>query len=184
MRRSILSFLSIVVVSATPVAAQPSTVILVRHAEKVSQTDPDPILSDAGTQRAKELAAALADAHISTVITTQYQRTILTAAPLIAGSRPTSIVVANSGQAAAHIADVAATILARPAGEIVLVVGHSNTVTAIISALGGPKIPNLCDSQYASMFILEMNGSSPPRLIRSSYGAADQPDATCPKVSK
>ena len=78
-----------------------------------------------------------------------------------------------------HIADMVATIMGRPAGDVVLVVGHSNTIAKIVGALGGPKIPDLCDSQYSTMFILEMNGGKSPRLIRATYGKEDPPDPIC-----
>jgi broad specificity phosphatase PhoE len=161
------------------VSAQPSTVILVRHAEKASQTESDPVLSDAGTQRAKDLAATLADARVASVITTQYQRTRLTAAALLEATKLAPIVVATGSNTAAHVAEVAAAVRARPAGEVVLVVGHSNTIPAILTALGGPKMANLCDSQYSWLFVLEMSGPNPPKLIRAHYGAADPADTTC-----
>ena len=59
------------------------------------------------------------------------------------------------------------------AGGVVLIVGHSNTIPLIIAALGGPKMPDLCDSEYANLFVLEMPTSGPPRLIRGKYGAPD-----------
>src|SRR3954470_7500247 len=151
--------------------AQPATVIVVRHAEKASATDPDPVLSELGTQRAKDLASALSNAHIGSIITTQYQRTRLTAADVIAATKLTPIVV--SAASPTHVADVVAAIKARPAGEVVLVVGHSNTVAAIVAALGGPKMPNVCDSQYANMFVVEMGVNAAPKLIKAKYGAAD-----------
>lgn len=164
---------------AAPMAtrAQPATVILVRHAEKASQTENDPVLSDAGTQRAKDLAAALADAHLGAVVITQYQRTRLTAAGVLAAAGLTPVVVTAGGTT--HAAEVAEAILKRPAGEVVLVVGHSNTIMPIIAALGGPKLANICDSQYANLYILEMTGSPSPKLIRASYGKADAADSAC-----
>jgi len=183
MRRSVVG-LVVAVFIASAASAQPSTVILVRHAEKVSQTETDPVLSAAGAQRAKDLAAALADAGVTTVITTQFQRTTLTAAPLVAATKVRTIVVPNGGNLSTHIADILATVMARPAGEIVLVVGHSNKIAPIVAALGGPKMPNLCDSQYSKIFVLEMSGAKPPRLIRANYGAADPVDAGCAKMMK
>lgn len=158
------------------VEAQPSTVILVRHAEKASDTERDPVLSDAGTQRARDLANALADAGIGSIITTQFQRTRLTAADVIAATKLAPIVVDAVG--GTHAADVAAAIRSRPAGEVVLVVGHSNTVNGIIAALGGPAMPNICDSQYSNLFILEM-AAPKPRLIRGIYGRPDRVDPGC-----
>ncbi len=184
MRNQCRVLLLAVVIAINPVnmRAQPATVILVRHAEKASQTESDPVLSDAGVQRAKDLAVALADARVSAVITTNLQRTRLTAAGVIAATTLTPIVVNAGGQT--HAADVAAAIMKRAPGEIVLVVGHSNTVTPIIAALGGPRLPNLCDSQYSNMFILEMNGAAPPKLIRANYGKADPVDPACVNLMK
>src|SRR3954464_15744681 len=115
---------TVVVALLLPLAlpAQPATVILVRHAEKASQTESDPVLSEAGAQRAKDLAAALADAGVGSVITTNLQRTKLTAADVLAATKLAPIVIQAGG--ATHAADVAAAIKARPAGEVVLVVGH------------------------------------------------------------
>jgi broad specificity phosphatase PhoE len=169
-------FLAALLLAPVTLAAQPATVILVRHAEKASQTESDPVLSDIGTQRAKDLAAALVDAGVGSVITTQFQRTRLTAAEVLAAAKLTPIVVTAGGPN--HPAEVAAAIKARPAGEVVLVVGHSNTVNAIIGALGGPKMANICDSQYSNLFIMQMSGST-PKLIRGNYGKADPSDPAC-----
>ena len=182
MNRAIRSLLLALVLAPAARAQrpQPTTIIFVRHAEKTSQTENDPALSDAGVQRAKDLAAALVDAQVGTVIVTQYKRTILTAEPLVTAARVQMVVtIPTTGGMDAHVADVAAAVKARPAGDVVLVVGHSNTIAPIIAALGGPKLPNLCDSQYSMLFILELTGSNPPRLIRAHYGAADPVDPTC-----
>jgi Fructose-2,6-bisphosphatase len=178
MKRSSLVTLSVALVVSTSALAQPSTVILVRHAEKVSQTDADPMLSDAGRQRARDLAAALADARVGTIFTTQFARTQLTAAPLadLLHEEPVVIPATSSPD---YAANMAAAIRRVRAGDVVLVVGHSNTLASIIAALGGPKLADLCDSQYSLMFILEMSGTGAPRLIRTHYGTADPVDARC-----
>ena len=168
--------LAALLVGPSALAAQPATVILVRHAEKASQTERDPVLSDIGNQRARDLGVALADAGIGSVITTNLQRTRLTAAEVLAATKLTPIVVAAGG--ASHAADVAAAVKARPAGETVLVVGHSNTVTAIIAALGGPKMGDICDSQYSNLYIMQMTTPA-PKLIRANYGKADPVDPAC-----
>lgn len=173
--------LCILLLAPPSLAAQPATVILVRHAEKAPQTESDPVLSDAGTQRAKDLAAALADAGIGSVITTQYQRTRLTAADVLSATKLTPIVVSAGG--ASHPAEVAAAIMKRPAGEVVLVVGHSNTITPIIAALGGPKMGSICDSQYSNLYIMQMTAPA-PRLIRASYGKPDPADPACAATIK
>jgi broad specificity phosphatase PhoE len=147
--------------------AQTTTVVLVRHAEKVDDSA-DPLLSDAGSARARALADALADAGVTAILTTQFQRTRMTAAPLGERVGVTPVAVAAAG--GSHAADVAARVREH-SGGIVVVVGHSNTVPAIIRALGGPDVGQIPDSSYDSMFVLTLTDSG-VRLIRSRYGAA------------
>lgn len=51
-------------------------------------------------------------------------------------------------------AHVGADAVRRHAGRTVLMVGHGNTIPAIITALGGPKLADLCDAQYSMLFTL------------------------------
>jgi broad specificity phosphatase PhoE len=168
------------ILAASAIAgAQPSTVILVRHAERATEPANDPVLTDAGAQRAKDLAAALAGARVTAVVTTQLQRTQLTAKPLMESLGLTApIVVRAGGGASGHADSVAATVMRRPAGDVVLVVGHSNTIPAIIAALGGPKMADLCDGQYSNLYVLEYAAAgAAPRFIKAKYGTADAADA-------
>lgn len=169
------SFLTVLVLLLAPLAiqAQPSTVVLVRHGEKALAPAGNPPLSAAGEARAEALARVLADAHIDAVVTTGLARTSGTAAPLVRARGLTPIIVAAGRDVPAHARATAAAVRARPAGEVVLVVGHSNTLADIIAALGGPKMPELCDQEYASLFVLELRENGPTRLIHSSFGAPD-----------
>ncbi len=158
--------------------AQPSTVILVRHAERAASPPSDPVLTDAGIQRAWDLTATLRGARVTVVVATQFQRTQLTAKPLADSLGIVPIVIRAGGPTAVHVDSVAATVRRQPAGSVVLVVGHSNTIPAIVGALGGPKLPDLCDTQYSQLFILEYPATEgSPRFIRARYGAADAPDS-------
>jgi broad specificity phosphatase PhoE len=171
-----LAMLAAVVQAAVPVprleaqqTPTTTTVVIVRHAEKVDEST-DPALADHGVRRADALAAALADAGVQTIYTTQYRRTRDTAAPLAAllGLQP--VVIASSGAGTAeHAAEIATTIRERDAGRTVLVVGHSNTVPAIIQALGGPDIGHIDDDAYTNLFIVVISEHD-TRLIRATYG--------------
>ncbi len=179
-----ISLLLLFALAATA-GAQPSAVILVRHAEKATTPANDPPLTPAGAQRAADLAAALSDAHVSAIITTQFERTKATARPLADAAKITPIIVSTSSDAAAHVNAVVAAVASRPAGSIVLVVGHSNTIPEIIAALGGPKMPDLCDAQYGSLFVLQLRSNGPPSFVRGKYGAADPSDAdACTRTMK
>lgn len=165
--------------AAATVAPAPTMVLLVRHAEKAVQPADDPPLSEAGTARARALAAALGDARVSAVIVSSRLRTRATAQPLLDTLRLTPEVVPLGGAGAAHVKGVAAAVR-RHAGQVVLVVGHSNTVPAIIAALGGPRLPDICDAAYSNLYVLFLDVPGAPgtaRLVRTHYGAADDPAA-------
>lgn len=89
----------------------PTTVLVVRRTEKVSEAS-DAVLSEVGWKRAREVQRVTADAGISVLFASQYARAQQTLEPI-----------------------------ADHAGEVVLVSGHSNTVTAIVGALGAPEPP-------------------------------------------
>jgi broad specificity phosphatase PhoE len=175
----------LIVTLASTVDAQPSTVILVRHAEKATTPANDPGLTPAGVQRAADLAAALSDAHVNAVITTQLERVKATAKPLADAAKVTPVIVPVSSDVAAHVNAVVAEVATRKPGDVVLVVGHSNTISAIISALGGPRMPDLCDAQYSGLFVLQLRANGPPSFVRGKYGAADPPDSeACARTMK
>lgn len=135
-------------------ASAQQMVILTRHAERAdgqatmmsaSGAPADPKLSAAGEARAQKLATMLADAGITAMFTTEFARTKDTAAPLAAKVKLTPEVVA-----AAQTAAVVDKIKANATG-VVFVVGHSNTVGAIIKALGGPDV-TIGDAEYDNLF--------------------------------
>ncbi len=132
-------------------ASAQKMVILTRHAERADgqatmSASTDPQLSAAGEARAAKLAMMLADANITAMFTTEFRRTKDTAAPLAAKLKLTPDVVA-AAQAAALVEKIRA-----HANDIVFVVGHSNTVPAIIKALGGPDVM-IGDNEYDNLFI-------------------------------
>lgn len=181
-RRFFLLLLCILTAGAGAAAqSKPTVVILVRHGEKAVLPSADPPLSEAGIVRAKALVAVLQHTNLQAVITTELTRTRETARPVVEarGLVPELI---HTGPTEAHAKAVAEAVRAH-AGQTVLVVGHSNTIPAIIGALGGPKLPDICDSQYSTFYVLILDGAKKPELIVSSYGApSPDPVATCPPM--
>lgn len=153
----------------------PSLIILVRHAEKAAVPGADPPLSDEGKARAKALGASLAYTPVNAIVTSTYMRTFDTAADVAKARNLTVQKVGLDGGTGAHVNAVAAAVRAQKG--VVLVVGHSNTIPAIVAALGGPKLPDICDAHYARMFVLHPSGSTPPSLTIASFGAADNESA-------
>ncbi len=139
-------------VLAAGVCAQP-TVIIVRHGEKADEGK-DPALSAAGMARAEHLASMLATSGVTVIYTTQFRRTQLLAQPLAKriGVAPT-VVAAADGDALIR------QIQARRVADTVLVVGHSNTVPAIIKALGVREEVKVADDEYDNIFVVVPSGT-------------------------
>ncbi len=172
---------------AAPIQADtltPPTVVVVRHAEKADASR-DTDLSAAGYARALALDSALIDAPVSAIIVTPYKRNAETAAAVAKRHGITPIVVPVTGGVEAHAKAVAAEV--RRHSGTVLVVGHSNTVGAVVKALGGTAtIGDLCETAYQWMFLVRPagQGSGPTMTVRSRYGAADPAGAdTCAGMS-
>lgn len=161
--RSMAPAAALLMVSLAASALAQKAVVVVRHAEKADQST-DPVLSAEGTARAEALAKALAALDVKAVYVTQYQRTALTAAPLMkaAGLKPIQV----------H-SDATAELVERmkkehPA-EVVLTVGHSNSVPRILKLLGASENIQLGDNDYDNLFIVVPAASGPPTLIRLRF---------------
>jgi len=143
-----------------------TTVILVRHAEKnIEPNNPDPELSPAGQLRAQELVRVLGAAGIKAIYGTQYKRTQQTARPLADRlGLAVNIVDAKKTQ------DLVSSIRTTNRGQTVFVVGHSDSVPEIITALGGGNVPAIADSEYDNMFIVTIYKSGSARVAKIKYG--------------
>jgi broad specificity phosphatase PhoE len=165
-------------VVAPSLSAQAATVVIVvRHAERAPGAG-DPPLSDAGNQRAIALAEIGKLSGVSAIITTQLQRTRQTAAPLADALKITPVVVPTQADIGKHAAEVAAAVR-QQAGKTILVVGHSNTVPAIVAALGGPKLPDLCEPEYDNLITLILDPGGSVRIVRARFGVPTPVDAAC-----
>ncbi len=165
-RMSAAAFLVLLTLAVPVIGAAQSgaTVLLVRHAEKVSNAA-DAALSDLGKERAERLAQILADAGVSAIYTTEVQRTQQTAAPLAKRLKIEPTVIA------AKDIDVLLKKLQTLAdGAVVLVVGHSNTLPLIMAKLleKSPAAPSenflpamkVGDADYDRLFVVSLNGPS------------------------
>lgn len=149
-----------------------TTVYLVRHAEKEATPPADPPLSEAGQARAKSLARILGKAGIKTIYTSQFARTKQTAEPLAQALGLTNTVVPVSMDttmknelAPQYLKDMAERIYAQ-AGESALIVGHSNTLPALIKALGGDVVPTIPDPDYDNLFVVTIYGKGKAKVAQ------------------
>ena len=146
-----------------------AVVLLVRHAEKAPSASLDPPISAAGQKRAEALAGVARDAGVTRVIVDQSQRTQETAAPFShrRGLAP-EVIPIDWNDPTSQVIAVADSV--KRAGAVTLVIGHRNTIPAIIRALGGPAIPEIQDADYNDLYVLVLGtGSAAPVLIHASY---------------
>ncbi len=175
-----LALASFLLAPAPPRAAD-TIVLVVRHAEKAGASGDVP-LSEAGMARARALVDVGRAAGVTAVVTTQFQRTRQTGAPLAQALGITPQVIDVRGGVPEHAKAIADSVRARYAGGTVLVVGHSNTVPAIVHALGGPALPDICDDVYDDLFTVVVAADGKARMIHSRYGAASPATAACPAM--
>jgi len=143
--------------------ADSTTIIVVRHAEKQAG-GADPPLAPAGEARAALLARMFGDAaapgHINAIYVTDTTRNRMTAAPLAAslGLAPTVISTTDIG-------GLARRILREHEGGRVLVVGHADTIPALVASLAGTKnLPPIAAEEYGTMYIVTV-----PRVGRADF---------------
>jgi phosphohistidine phosphatase SixA len=158
--------------------SQRTTVILVRHAEKEDATSNDPGLSAVGARRAAALVTALDGARVSRVLTTNYRRTRDTGAPIATKAGITAEVIAVGDRHTEAVAEA----VRRGGSGVILVVGHSNTLPAIVAALGAPAPAAICDSEYDDMFILMIGAGAPTSVVRARYGEPSPRGGGCPTM--
>ena len=165
MRPLVLSCL-LLLASAGQAVAQ-NTVFVVRHAERAdagASASPmmaaDPDLSEPGRARAESLAAALKDAGITAIFTTEYKRTQQTAAPLAKALGIETTTVSSRDLPA---------LIEKLKGALgsVLVVGHSNTVGEIVSRLGVAEKVTIGDNDYDNLFVVVR--AERPVLVRLHF---------------
>lgn len=147
-----------------------TVVLIVRHAEKASEDDDSP-LTEAGVQRAQALVRVAEEAGVSAIYSSQFRRSQETARPIAerAGVAVTQFPV-DLKSPGDYGKRLAGDIMAKHAGQTVLVVGHGNTVAATIEALTG-QAATIGDVQYGNLFIVTVAPSGVARVIKAQYGS-------------
>ena len=147
-----------------------TTVILIRHAEKnVEPNNADPDLSPAGQARAQELVRMFGDSGINAIYATQYKRTQQSVKPLA-----DRIGLPINQVNAKNTNDLAAQIHAQHYGQTIFVAGHNNTVPEIITALGGPTLPVIPETEFDNLYIVTVYRTGKAKLVKLKYGNPTQ----------
>ena len=129
-----------------------TTVILIRHAEKMVDGSSDPDLTESGRTRAVLLADLLSKAKIDAIYSTHYRRTENTVAPL---AQRHGLIVQNYDGGKMPEVDA---MLAKHQGGTIVICGHSNTTPAIVNYLIGKKdeFKNFDDEDYGNLVIVSL----------------------------
>lgn len=150
-------------------AASTTTVFVMRHAEKAEAPPDDPLLSPAGEMRALALAEQFGRAPkgqgLDTIFVSEFRRTQETVRPLANRLGIPVIVVP-----AAEPKTVARRALDENRGGRVLIVGHSDTVPAIVKELSGDKVPEMSVTEYGILYVVAV-----PRFSRAAVTRLDLP---------
>lgn len=147
-----------------------TTVILVRHAEKIiDPNNPDVDLSPAGQARAQEIVRMFGEAGVNAIYATQYKRTQQTVKPLADKLGLTVNVIGSK-----NTADLLARIRSENSGQTIFIAGHNNTVPEIVAALGGPTYPIIPESEYDNLFIVTVYRTGKAKVVKLKYGTASQ----------
>ena len=165
MALSFLLFMYVAGRATIALAADTTTVIVLRHAEKALLPADDPPLDAAGSRRAARLAEMFAASPVVAVYVSDTRRARETAAPLAARQRlPVTV------RAGKDIAGLLDDIGERHVGRTVVVVGHSNTVPEIVSRLTrGRHAPTVGDGDFDRIFVVTVTRFGPPAMTEIRY---------------
>lgn len=162
---------AVAVANAAPDEAitQPTTVYLVRHAEKdiANPSDQDPGLTAEGEARAEALRATLEGQKIDALYATKYKRTQNTLKPM-ANARNLDIQIYE----AHDFNGMGSKIKNEHAGKAVVIAGHSNTILPMIEVLGAKRpVPDISDSQYDYLFKVSVGPDGAATVETMKFGA-------------
>ena len=172
-RSALVALVLLTVPSPAPATAQ-QVIYLIRHAHRTDEP-----LSAVGLAQAATLASLLKDSGITAIYTSDIDRTKQTAEPLRAllvargvavkmheiplGALGESVENArNVALQDAYAKKVLDDVKANHPGEVILIVGHDNTVPAVIRALKAPQTVTIQPMEFDRLFQLIPRGNGQP----------------------
>lgn len=147
------------VAGSTSAIANETTIILVRHAEKATG-DGDVPLTDAGQERAQELAKIASILNVTKVYCTNTLRSKQTAQPT-AESVPLETYTPT--------AEFIGKLKTDHDKQAVLIVAHSNTIPTIFSLLGDSSNVEIAENDFGKLFIVKVTDTK-TTVAKLRYG--------------
>ena len=163
------------ILALVQVAGAQQAIFLVRHAEDVRSRDVvDRPLTEAGHRRAMLLSTVLKDAGINTIFTSSLQRTIKTAEPLAKALQiePKTLPQLTTKFKTSDMESFVELLRTQHRENIVLFVGHSNTVPALLKALGHQAEIRIPETEYDNVFVVIPKSEGHPTVLRLRFNQA------------
>lgn len=146
------------------VSQQLTTLVLVRHAEKVDDGTKDPALSKAGKERAERLASLFSQTDITALYSTPYKRTEATAKPL-AKQKGLNVQIYDPSNSA-----FLSSLLKKEKGGTIVIFGHSNTTPDYANKLlGEPRFEPFDESDYGNIIMVTISADGNNKLVHLRY---------------
>lgn len=162
MRKVLL--LGVLILASLVVKSQQTVMVLVRHAEKMADGSKDPGLTTAGQARAVRLKEMLASQEVAAIFSTPYNRTKSTVAPLALDK---ALVIKEYKPFAEGFLEK---LNVEYQGQTVVIVGHSNTIPAMVNQLiGEEKYADLSDMDYGNLFVVTIHSSGEGKEVVLQY---------------
>ncbi len=158
-------------------ATAQEAIFVVRHAERLDRSS-DTILSADGEARAEALARHLRDAGIDAIYSTGFRRTVGTAAPLAEAlgleiqtepAHDVGTMMSSDRGVQRYLEALFARLRDRHDADRVLVVGHSNTLPALLTAWGHPESISIAGDEYDNLFIVMPRPEGAPTVLRIRF---------------
>ena len=173
MNRTIATFIILTgILGLVQLADAQQAIFLVRHAEDVRSRDVvDRPLTEAGHRRAMLLATILKDAGINAIFTSTLQRTIKTAEPLAKALQiePKTLPQLTTKFKNNDMESFVELLHTQYRENIVFFVGHSNTVPALLKALGHPVEIKIPETEYDNVFVVFPKSDGRPTVLRLRF---------------
>lgn len=141
----------------------PTTIILIRHAEKDYGAHPH--LTEAGRERAERLVFILENEDIAAIYSTPTFRTLETAEPL---AEAKGLTVKKYDSRA--LKGLARRLIRKYRGRTVVVSGHSNTTPALTNYLTGTEDhPRFSELDYTNLYVVTVPAVGPATVTKLRY---------------
>ena len=165
--KSLLLGVVLVITLVSGCAGPITQITIVRHADIIGGANPS--LTAAGVLRAEALRDRYTNSNIAAVYSTRANRTIQTATPIALAHELEIITYSRT-------AEVVELVLNDHPGELVVIVGHSNTVGPIAEEFGA-DLPTgfshpIDELDFDNMLLVLVNADGDASAFHTTYGTA------------